>query len=276
MKISIIVCVISIICGYIIMKRRIEKFHGMYEAVTAFCSKIITDKNKPDTSLWFLYTCFILSYVCMNYMAFHCNEVNKIFQPLKLNIYLYHHIPITGFALIFSIYSCNYLIYELCDNYYNTLEFSNKIIKKYLKYKPDFVIRYKVLEVIKNFDENEKDFKLIVYPMRKILFILIVTINIACLTLTIFLVQLNVDYISKLLWILIIFPFDLYFFYTQIKTYFKSEIQRKLLFNIEKWINSSDDSFVGKIITSINLVSQQSASISISRVEETRSSETYI
>ena len=174
-------------------------------------------------------------------------EINEIFsiKLIDMKICLYDHFPLSGFIVLLFSFGLIYLIFELCEKYYNLLEFSNKFIGRYLRYEPNLEIKEKVLEVIENFEENENDFKLIVYPMRKIILFLIISVNI-CAT---FLFQHSLETSSKLSCLSCIFFFNLYYIYTQTVIHYKSKVKSILLLNIETWINSPDQSFVGKIIT---------------------------
>ena len=235
------------ICGYSLLKKRIEKFIGMYGAISAFDVRFRRKRSNVTWSTLILFVCFGMTYVSAIYYSFYNEEFNEIFS-VRLNgikLCVYHHLPLTGFITLLLLFGLIYLNFELCDKYYNSLEFSNKFIEKYLKYEPNLEIKDQVLDVIEEFEENENDFKLIVYPMRKIILMLTISADICFNTLF----QHSFDVTSILSSFSCIFFFNLYYIYTQTVIHYKSKVKYILLSNIETWINSPDQQFVGKIIT---------------------------
>ena len=234
---------ITTVCGYILLKRRIKKYYGMYGEISAFDVRFRRNRGNLTWSNLMFFLCFGMCYISSMNFDFN-NEIYSV-QTDNIKFYLYHHIPFTGFIFNLLIFGMIYLIFELCDRYYNLLDFSNKFIERYLKYEPNFEIRYQVLEVIKKFDENENDFKLIVYPMRKIFLILFISLFIRVL----FCFHNSIEITSKLSCLSFIFFIILYYMYTQIVIYYKSKVKSLLLSNIDTWINSPYLTFVGRIIT---------------------------
>ena len=164
--------------------------------------------------------------------------------------------PVTSFFCNFSIYFNQFIIYDLCDKYYKILKLSNNIIELYLKYEPSFENRYHIRKVIEKFEENENDFKYIVYPLRKLIYYNLFIINLISLFLFKQFIDSNTCLSTKIYLLITISLWDLFLISTQIIIKFKSRIQTNLLKNISTWINSNNNVFVGKLVPKISSYNQ--------------------
>ena len=250
LKLTSFICFSSMVLAYILLKRRIEKFYGMYDEIVAFNTKRIPIKNYLDTSLVMFIICSVCSFFCIIFNPFFYEKFVMIFHPFLSQQFLSYYFFLAIFYYLTMVFNFQFIIHDLCEQYYDLLEFSNQFIEWYLKYKPNFVIRYQVMEVIEKFKENENDFKLIVYPIRKLTFVFYLSLNIRLFFILSDLYNLYGLYSLYFLLYFLFFIFtNLYYIYTKIVIHFKSKIQNKLLTNIETWIHTSDDQFAGKIIT---------------------------
>ena len=249
MKIIGLMSLFSILWAYILMKKRIEKFYGMYDEICASYHNIIQNKKNVFTPIIISCICFCLCYSLTFVISIYSVEFNKVFKPFNMSIKFCYHGPITGLMCSFSIFSFQFIIYELCDKYYDLLEFSNQFIEKFLKYKPDFVIRYQVREVIQKFGENENVFNLIVYPMRRLIILIHIFLNFFMISRLKHFNEINACLFTQLSLFSLLFVYDFYLIYTQTVICLKSRIKNKFLSNIDTWINSSDDHSIGNIVT---------------------------
>ena len=249
-KISAFLTISLLLYSFKLLKKRIEKFYGMFDEVLAFHTRISVKKNSINTHFIIFIVCSSLCYVSSLCLILFSKELKSLLQPIITGISFEWHYPYTGLFFITWVFIPQYIIFELCNEYYNVLEFSNKFIERYLKYEPNFEIKYEVMEVIKKFEKNETDFKLIVYPMRRHIIMYNLFINFASFALLGYLLHINpynFNTISSLL--LFILFLDFYLIYTQTVIYCKSKVQWKLLTSINTWINTDDQEFVGKIFT---------------------------
>ena len=87
---------------YILLKKRIEKFYGMYDEISEYFSKITGVNNKYRENRWSTLALMVCSSLCYisTLVLMVSEELNKIIKPLNLKISLYHHIPLTGLCFI--------------------------------------------------------------------------------------------------------------------------------------------------------------------------------
>ena len=251
-KISTFLTLIILLYSFILLKKRIEKFFGMYDDVIEFHTKISIEKRLINPNIIVFIICFILCYVSTIYSLLFSKEIKFLLTPtIMINkILIDLHYPIAELSFMNWIFISQLIIFELCDKYYNVLEFSNNFIEWYLKYESNFEIRYKVLEVIEKFKENENDFKLIVYPMRKLIIMFNLLINFSGIAFILYLMHAKSNNLktnsSVILFLLFL---DIYLIYTQTVIHYKSKVQQKLLTSIKIWTNSNGQNFCGTIHT---------------------------
>ena len=130
-----------------------------------------------------------------------------------------------------------FIHFEMCYKYYSLLCFYNQIIERFLKFKPNFVIKYLINETIDNFEVNESDLRQTVYPLQTIIVVMNVSNNLFNVFLAIYYWDYNHHYIYVRVLYIYCFLSNLYFFSTQSLILYKKRIQYILLQNINEWKN---------------------------------------
>ena len=226
--------------AYILMKRRSEDFIGMFDAILRFEENNYQKRRYFGLSFKTFIFCSVISYLSTLCIASFSKDLNEMLAIGHLKLLVYHHIALTGFYFTFWFFVIQYINYELCLRYYSVLNFSIDFIAKFLSFRPDFVIRYQIDEVIEKFEENDQQFNQTVNPLKRIIFPFILSINL----MTYLSISIGNDFITD--------PFitytlytnlliqDFYFVFTQISIHFKSNIQNVLINIIRVWKTCDD------------------------------------
>ena len=228
------------IWAYILLNKRSEDLYGMFDAILVFeRNRTPKERLKFGFSLILFISCLMLSYVLSIHFTLSNIEFNLIFAPVQFEILFYHHAPLTFLFLIYWVFVIQFIHFEFCYKYNNLLKFSNTVIERYLSYRPDFVIRYQINEVIENFVENDKQFNKIIKPLKSIICLMILFVNFD-IFLTYIVLGEDRNSITSYLIYSITFIINFYTIVTQIITSIKSEIQNTLIDNINNWRQLTD------------------------------------
>ena len=256
-KINILILCFVLIIVYTLLKKRIDKYYGVYDEIYFYYKKITKNKEKKSSySLIFICICFIGNYISLMLLNY-TDDFQNIFKNEMIKIEFRHHGPITGLICIGTFYLIEFIWYEYYDKYYKILELSNDFIEGYLKYQPTTEQFYLVRDVINKFEVNEHDFHISINPLIRLKYLIQLSMNLVSLCIFLYLIESNACFSIKIYIILNIIFFNLYFISIQLIIVFKSRIQTKLLFNIDTWINSSPESFARKLVPKISSNVQQ-------------------
>ena len=105
-QICSLIYILSLILGFILLMKRIEKLYGMYEEILAFDTKIRPNKKKIGFSALITIIFFSLTYVCFLLLIFFNQELNKVFEQIKIH----YHGSITGFISFILIFILQFII----------------------------------------------------------------------------------------------------------------------------------------------------------------------
>ena len=233
--------------AYIHLKKCSEDIYGMFDAILVFeRNKTPKERLKFGFSLISFISCFMSSYVLSLSMILLFDEINHLYQPFNINLHLYHHAAITDLYFIYWMFVIQFIYFEFCNKYYNLMKFSTDIIERFVSFRPHFVIRYQINEVIDNFIENDKQFAENVNPLRLYIILMSISLNFQILFSSLYMFEVGIGPNIKYLLILFGFVMNLYLISTQIVIQFKSKIQNILIKNINVWRNT--DESVRKVI----------------------------
>ena len=237
MKITSLGTQLMWIRAFIFLKRNSENIYGMFDAILDFEGKQCPKQRLNfGFSLILFIICFMSSYIIAIYFTLSNVEFNKLFTLITFKLYLYHHASVTFLYFIYWMFLFQFIYIEFCDKYYNVLKFSINYIKKYFEFRPDFLLRHQIEEVIENFEENDKQFKQNVRPLRKIIIIMVIFVNLQVLvTFSVLPDSSNCYHLYILLFFVNFYPI-----FTQIIIYEKSKIQNILITNIKDWKKSEN------------------------------------
>ena len=234
----------SYIAAYYLLKKRSEDIYGMFDAILEFEKKQTPkERLKFGFSLISFITCLMLTYVLSIYLVLTNQEYYNLFalnQFFNQVILYYNPIPIpivlTFLFFIYWMFVIQFIHFEFCYKYYNLLIFSNTVIEKYLCFRPNFLIRYQINEVIEDFEENDKQFNQSLKPLKLIILLLFISVNFQ-FSITIWLLSGSQSIYPCCF---AAFTVNLYLIITQIITQIKSKIQNILIQNINVWKDSDD------------------------------------
>ena len=239
LKTSVLFVFLQLFRSYILLRRERENFFGQLDAVLRFeRNKCPKERLKFGFSMISFISCLMLTYVSCVYIMLMNGEVNRLFSNHQVNILLYQHFALTGLYVVCWLFVIQFINFELRHKYYNVLKLSHDFIERYLSFRPNFLIRYQIDEVIDNFKKNIKQFNKTVDPLNRIIIEMMVILNIETYLLISQMkgsdqVQLSSHFIYFPLTVL-----NIYFISTQIVIHIKSQIQSILIQKINIWKNS--------------------------------------
>ena len=225
---------------HIFLKQNSEDFYGMFDSILAFQRRKCPQTLKFNVSSVGFILCFMICYIITLVYVLLNLFINQLYAMYKLNFLLYHNIALSGFYIIYWIYVTQFIYFETNYRYFNVLCFSNNIIKKFMKFRPNVVIRYQIDEVIENFKINDNQFNQFVKPLKRYINLLALFVNISIIQLILLSIDFNIELIYLFFIFLFIILFNLYFISTQTVIHNKSKIQNILIKNITIWRNTPE------------------------------------
>ena len=176
MKLSISICFWSLYSSYRLMKNRIEEFVEMFDEIQVVKNKRC-GQNRCNFSLLFFLVCYLTTLAMIIHNAFFNPARFETIKQVKMKLLLYQHGLITVVVILYWYFVVQFVHFELSWNYYSYLSHSNKIINRYIAFNPNFVIRYQIHQVITNFEENRQKWSQTVTPLKRIIRLSIMTLN---------------------------------------------------------------------------------------------------
>ena len=233
MKINFIVVISSMTSAYCLLKNKFEKILGMISSIEAFEEKRCKPKQKFRLSLIAFILCFMLTFVASVYQVML--NVRIYTHLFKYQLFMYHHICLTGLHVIYFVYLIQFIFFETSNRYYRVLKCSNEFIKRFLCFKPNYLIRYQINEVLEKFKINDLEFTQTVLTLRKLILLIMFSNNIMRIFQILYFIELNVENVYIFVIIFYNLILNSYFISTQIIIWRKSLIQLILIKNIDNW-----------------------------------------
>ena len=225
------------IMAFLHLKRSFTKFLAMYSEIRAFVIKNkLDDKNLSLSFVMFL-LCFIITYVTIVNVVLFNPIITKIFEPIGFKLLIYQHGSFTCLYNVYWIFTIQFINFEICHKYYILLKFYDHGLSKYYKFRPSYLLKYKINEVMLKFKVNNNDFKQTIYPLRIIILIMIFSLDIAIIFVVKIFIDSNVDILSITFLMSSLFCVNFYFLVTQILLIYYGGFETKICNNIRSWLN---------------------------------------
>ena len=249
LKISFLVTVLCLIRSFKLLQQNLEKFYEMYDEILAFDETHTPQTNKFGLSMIIFLLSFMLTYITGMYIVSTNSFINEIFELVNFKVYLYHHFAITSFYFVYWLYVIQFIVFEFLYKYYNVLNFNNKCLERFLCYKPDYLIVYKINDVINKFEENESNLKQIIYPLERTIVTMVLSFNFVMFMEILIYLDHNIDVIFIYMSILFMLFMSFYFVFTQTVIFKQRRVETILMKSIDQWKNAPDNAFIGRIVT---------------------------
>ena len=250
-RILMLLIFISHLMAFLTMKRVLAKIVCMFDEICEYERKYQLKNTTFDLTLIVFLLSYILTYISFTFNALH----NPIYvQMFSNNVVLlkmfYFQVSITLLFTLWCHFSFQFIISRLCYRYYMLFKTFDKTIDKYLRYRPDALLRHQIDQILNKMNKTKQSFKETVCPLNKR--ILIQNISPTCVLILQIFSYLIIDDINNYRYVLIVgvFIWTTCFIFTQLMIFLRIKLQNNLIFKITQWkINSLDKNypFAGKI-----------------------------
>ena len=225
----------TLVMAYILLKKKLWKIVGMFEAVIDFERKRCPKKNRIDFSLILFVLCFISTLISSIHVIVLDDTLVKIFLTVRYKTIVYYQFIVTGGFYFYWMFLIQFLFFEFSCSYFDVLKFSDQFISRYLSFTPNFYLKYQINEVIEKLKINDQEFRDYIKPLKHILIIMFIS-NDILISIQLYLnYQNNVDFSTNLSIFLCGLFMNMYFIITQTIVHQKSYIQSILINKINKW-----------------------------------------
>ena len=247
MKLSIILCLWSLYSSYQFVKIKIKELAEMFDEIQVVRHKRC-HQGRCSLSLLLLLACYLTTLVMVfhdaffNPASFH-NFHNSLQEPIKLKLIVYQQDLVLVVLILYWYFIVQFVHYELSLKYYSYLSQSNKYINKFIAFKPNFVIRHQIHQVITDFEENREKWRQTVIPLKSIIFQSIVTLNVIIILQYLCNIEYSVSDVFNKLLVLFSFVLNFYSIVTQLFIYKMFSIEDILINTLTLWRDNIDSGY---------------------------------
>ena len=253
-KIAVLSTLITYISAFILMKKIFSKIICMYEEICDYDCKYRQKKTTFDFTLIVFVITFIITYIVVNFNALYNPITDRMFSNNVVLLKLfYYQIAIISLLFLFWQFSIQFVVCRLCYQYYNLFKIFDKIIDKYLRYRPDVLLRHRIDQIFEKISETKNSFRLTIYLLNKVIVIQIIFVNLFLIIhiLADIMIETNSEYSIMLI---VFISVNLFFLTTELILLLSVRLQNRLLNKINIWkVNALNNNFNfdGKLKSSI-------------------------
>lgn len=241
MKLIIFCCIATFVMIYIKLKANLSKIIVMYDEICVYETKYNLKTTTFDTTLIAFVLCFVVSYVLMIFDILSNKTFSAIFNNNEVLLTLFYtHVSFSSLFVLLFRFSVQFIISRLCYRYYCLFKFYEKSIDVYLQYRPDFILRYRIEQILVTILKTKKSFDTTVRPINKCQIVITLSLNIFFIFRLI--TDTHINLVVAILQITQLVLVNTNFVIGLVIVHVRKQTQDRLLYKIFSWKENSLDS----------------------------------